>query len=193
MDFTRISQLVSTYFKKLDEDIDRLSHLRESLVTGLPSWFLVSRRITVGYLVQENLFTIRAIPDKELQHDDLQSREIHSQTELDDAIAPIPLRVQLPFVNIGVWTGDPIVVEQGNPFATPVFAPVGLLGMVSNDEMVERFLSPDAATEAALTAWELAEFGLDQRGESIHHQMQLIFNRFSALIRRKSFFGAAHS
>ncbi len=187
VDFARVTELAAAYFKKLDDDVDRLCHSRESKVSELPSWFLVHRKITIGYIVDAKVFTIRAIPDGDLKGDEIETVEIRSQVEYGAATSPIPLQLTYPFVNSGIWIGDPRVVKQGDPFTAPVFAPPGLLGAVSNDETLERFLSLDAAGESALNAWQRAEFGLDRDGESAHHQMQQIFNRFSGLIRRKSF------
>jgi hypothetical protein len=184
-DVQPVAQMLGAYFERSDTILDRLSKGQEHLTASLPSWVLTKRDITLAYDEVRKFFAIRVLPAPELLSDEIHASTITSAEELNAVTAPLALAAgSVP--PLGIWLADPRVEEVGNPMAPPVWSSHLLLGFIGNDETLLDFLSLESAERSAAEQWSAVELGLNPN-KSVHEQMQLLFNRFSALIRRKSF------
>ncbi|HEY5258242.1 MAG TPA: Shedu anti-phage system protein SduA domain-containing protein [Candidatus Baltobacteraceae bacterium] len=185
-DFDSVEALVRAYLTEFDEALTRLSLGFEGRTHDLPSWALTPRKITIGYVPSENIYTIRAAADAEAPADHYRRLLVNSQAELQEAVSPIQMGFDFPLGG-GYWMGDARMTPQGDPTVPSIECLPGLLGVIRNDGAMAKMLTEHEAQTSALRHWEAACFGLDKSQRTVYDELASVFARFAAIIKRKAF------
>lgn len=181
-----LGQIVSQYFAELDESIDRLSHMREGKLVGLPSWVHRTRRIVVGVTQKGQGVAVKVTPADELEEDDVAVVTFRNNVDLAE-FPPPPLRITGSLDGMGIgWisVGDMSLVSD-NQLAVPISEHRFMCGWGGIDGFNSTF-SVEKAKEDAIALWNSATT-LGRPSQNYVQEVRAILERFQSIIKRKAF------
>jgi len=185
-----MENLVTNYFSEIDVSLEKLSQNFEQNITDLPSWVLSARKITIGHIEEADFYIIKAIPDDQLEADELQKVHIRTNTELQRFT--VPFKMDFGVENCPkdpgcIMLSDMQTTKKDRINALPIWLFRGLLCLIPGDQILIEF-SPQKAKEHALDLWNKAAHDLGSpKGDSFISILGSIFTAFHLIIKRKSF------
>ena len=183
-----MESLITTYFSEIDNSLEELSQNFEQNLTGLPSWVLSTRKITIGHIEGADFYMIKAIPDDQLEADELEKVKIRTDSEFQRFTVPFKLDFGVencPKGPVCIMLADMHGIEKDRIDALPVSLFSGLFCLVSGSQIPIEF-SPQKAKEDALDLWNNAVHGLP-KGSSFIVNLRSIFRTFHRIVKRKAF------
>lgn len=184
-----MKEMILNYYKELDDNVDLLSNRSEGELTSVPDWVLSTKRIKIGYVKSSNYIKINVAPDESLNEDTV-VEEIISTNEEFSNFNPL-WHVEdaninsLPEHSYHWSVGNVKIIEAGNINAVPAFHDKSIMIDITSD-LVSDVFSRESARKEAFDIWNNAKNDFPE-GESFVDNLQNIFNRFSSIIKRKSF------
>lgn len=184
-----LRELIGNYFEELDRSIEVLSNKYEGQLINMPSWVLNNRKIVIGEVIGSNVTVIKITPQESLDNDVIELTKITTDVEYQQFYAPLwenNGRIKhLPKHSHFYQFGDLLLIESENINAIPAFYDKSLYTEVTND-IIHEYFSEEKAKQEALDLWNNNSNKLPV-GKSFVHNLQIIFDRFQSIIKRKSF------
>ena len=185
MDF---EQTILEYLQTVDSSLEILSKHYEGMITGLPSWVLETREITIGVTDDGEGFVIKVTPNENFKNDIVTVQQIKNKDDIDKIISPMNYGGPLPNkIQPGNYllSFDMTMVNANNPLAIPALENLFLMGWGRKTDFFNAF-SLEEAKKDAVNFWNNALEGTKKRASFIQ-EVRTVFSKFHAIIKRKAF------
>src|SRR3990172_983554 len=182
-----IEQIITDYFRCIDESLDILSLHKEGELTGLPSWVHTTRRITIVVTDDGDGITLKVSPDNALSADITSVVPLKTTEDINKMLSPMSYG-GTPLGNLAegffMLLGD-MVMTGGNPLFPPAIDSRLLVGW-GRKKGFEKAFNIEKAKEGALDLWNKRHLGKTADASYIREINNILY-RFQAAIKRKAF------
>lgn len=183
---TNIESHIRQYFSVLDQSLETLSHHHEGKISRLPSWVLTTRNIDIGITTDFKGMVFKADPDKSLDQDQVNLHTIKNIEDINKLISPLSYGLPFPNEMQGIVGFSDIRIENQNPLKPPGVNFPFLVGAGLVEKFLQQFSNVDDVKAEAIDIWNSTEAGTG-RSQSFVHEARNVFEKFEAIIKRKSF------
>lgn len=179
------------YLRTIDESLEKLSHLDEGKISGLPGWTLCCRDVKVGFSKDGTGMAIRISQNQRLTEDRLSIQTLHKKKDFDKLMAP--WKASFPPEQLG---GQPFLLMSGaymvakdNPLAEPPIDDRALTAFRKTRGAEDAF-NVESGKHDAINFWNYARLGKAGSGSyvlevnAVLEKMQNLSNRRNFLERR---------
>jgi len=183
-----LEQTILDYLKAVDSSLEKLSEYSEGKISGLPSWVLDTRQITIGVTEDSEGIVIKVTPDDKLDQDVVAILTVKSTEEINNIISPMeyggPLLNREPEDSFLLFA-DMSIVDAENPLAVPVLDNRFLIGWGRKKGFFDIFNITKAKKEA-IGLWNSAVEGT-KKPQSFIQETRSVFAKLQAIVKLKAF------